>query len=93
MQGHAVRKVSASRGGKEGNNAFASDMGQYSNSSYDLEALMPVLMQDSDVKKETIDWLLANVPNLESSLSNQIYLAVYVRLVPAPPRALPQKLT
>ncbi len=74
-----MRKVAASRGGKEGNNAFASDTHQYQNNTYvDTEAMVRVLMQSPEVKKETIDWLILNYPDFESAVSNYIYLAAYV---------------
>jgi hypothetical protein len=74
-----VRKVAASRGGKEGNNAFASDTQQYQNNTYvETEAMIRVLMQSPEVKKETIDWLILNYPDFESAVSNYIYLAAYV---------------
>jgi hypothetical protein len=74
-----VRKVAASRGGKEGNNAFASDTHQYQNNTYvETEAMVRVLMQSPEVKKETIDWLILNYPDFESAVSNYIYLAAYV---------------
>lgn len=74
-----MRKVAASRGGKEGNNAFASDTQQYQNNTYvETEAMIRVLMQSPEVKKETIDWLILNYPDFESAVSNYIYLAAYV---------------
>jgi molybdenum-dependent DNA-binding transcriptional regulator ModE len=36
-QNHAVRKVAASRGGKEGNNAFAADFEEYLIRGYETD--------------------------------------------------------
>lgn len=75
-----MRKVSASRGGKEGNNAFASDAGHYNSAYMNINQMVEAVLKNPAVKQETIEWLMLNFPNFENSVADYIYKAVYVRL-------------
>jgi ankyrin repeat protein/predicted DNA-binding WGR domain protein len=76
---HAVRPITATRGGKEGNNAFADDL---HNGDYWKEAVLSpniiakTILNNNSVTKETLDLLLANIPGLEQQLSDNVYFAV-----------------
>eukprot|EP01105_Mastigella_eilhardi_P025706 TRINITY_DN707_c0_g1_i5.p1 TRINITY_DN707_c0_g1~~TRINITY_DN707_c0_g1_i5.p1 ORF type:complete len:2532 (-),score=631.38 TRINITY_DN707_c0_g1_i5:1348-8943(-) len=74
--GHAVRRLSASRKGKEGNNAFACDL-EDNDDDDDGYNFVKFLLQNPQITKETIELVLTLKPDLANDyLPNRIVFAI-----------------
>ena len=71
--GKRVRKIGVARGGKEGNNAFATDL---ESPEFDLEVIVRYAFERCDLSEEVLNYLLVSVPDFEQTAATNVVFAI-----------------